>query len=621
MIDLLMSALQGVGMPPTTEDLRDILWLLQRVPPSPPEVSGSAGQLGQSAQFTRSTPATASNQADGASRSEVGTPTTPTDEVGLYAPGQMGRIHGGVLRVPGVTAFPRHADLRRVLQPLARRVPSTTRWQLDEEGTAEARAETGQWHFIHRRPRERWFNFQVVIDRSPSMDLWQQEIDWFMRGVKSHGRFRSFDVFELGGGDHIQLRRKGGHRPIPTSTLVSAGQRSTTLVLTDGSSTIWQTGRAQHWLYEVAARTSVAVMQLLQRRAWRHTALGGPEAGVRWTTAGSANKWLRVSRGELDDAPSEQWCPMPLLGSEPASILNWARAVTAHADAWLPAIWVPASQDVAVQLPERAVSPAERVAQFRRKASPAAYDLAVFLSVPDPLTLPVMRLVQRAMLPDTSTAELAEFLLGGLVISLPVVDGARAWRLHEGVRDELIGSLRYSEERHIAEQLRLVGQAIERAHESDSYFEAWFPSPQGGARLSEWSVPFATVSRAILQGEEATALTPPESTHAQSTPSIPIDDLALDLEALSPVPEAESTSTLKPTSEDLPLGDALRDVEPVTMSEVGTKLDLARAYMDMGDPDGARNILEEVLQEGSQVQRQEAQRLIESLPEEPSENQ
>ena len=44
---------------------------------------------------------------------------------------------------------------------------------------------------------------------------------------------------------------------------------------------------------------------------------------------------------------------------------------------------------------------------------------------------------------------------------------------------------------------------------------------------------------------------------------------------------------------------ALPDLEPVTMSEVGTKLDLARAYMDMGDPDGARNILEEVLHEGS----------------------
>ncbi len=50
------------------------------------------------------------------------------------------------------------------------------------------------------------------------------------------------------------------------------------------------------------------------------------------------------------------------------------------------------------------------------------------------------------------------------------------------------------------------------------------------------------------------------------------------------------------------------------MSEVGTKLDLARAYMDMGDPDGARNILEEVMHEGSNTQKQEAQRLMESLP-------
>jgi pilus assembly protein FimV len=54
--------------------------------------------------------------------------------------------------------------------------------------------------------------------------------------------------------------------------------------------------------------------------------------------------------------------------------------------------------------------------------------------------------------------------------------------------------------------------------------------------------------------------------------------------------------------------------EPATMSEVGTKLDLARAYVDMGDPEGARSILEEVLQEGSNTQKQEAQRLMSSLP-------
>jgi pilus assembly protein FimV len=63
-----------------------------------------------------------------------------------------------------------------------------------------------------------------------------------------------------------------------------------------------------------------------------------------------------------------------------------------------------------------------------------------------------------------------------------------------------------------------------------------------------------------------------------------------------------------------PLDLAVPELEPVTMSEVGTKLDLARAYMDMGDPEGARSILEEVVQEGSASQKQEASRLIESLP-------
>jgi pilus assembly protein FimV len=47
--------------------------------------------------------------------------------------------------------------------------------------------------------------------------------------------------------------------------------------------------------------------------------------------------------------------------------------------------------------------------------------------------------------------------------------------------------------------------------------------------------------------------------------------------------------------------------------EIGTKLDLARAYMDMGDPDGARDILEEVIEEGNDEQKTEAETLISQL--------
>ncbi len=51
-----------------------------------------------------------------------------------------------------------------------------------------------------------------------------------------------------------------------------------------------------------------------------------------------------------------------------------------------------------------------------------------------------------------------------------------------------------------------------------------------------------------------------------------------------------------------------------TMTEVGTKLDLARAYVDMGDPAGARSILDEVMDEGDEAQKQQAQKLLDSLP-------
>ena len=60
------------------------------------------------------------------------------------------------------------------------------------------------------------------------------------------------------------------------------------------------------------------------------------------------------------------------------------------------------------------------------------------------------------------------------------------------------------------------------------------------------------------------------------------------------------------------MSDDLEDAR--TMTEVGTKLDLARAYVDMGDPGGARSILEEVLDEGDEGQRQQAQSLLDSLP-------
>jgi pilus assembly protein FimV len=116
-----------------------------------------------------------------------------------------------------------------------------------------------------------------------------------------------------------------------------------------------------------------------------------------------------------------------------------------------------------------------------------------------------------------------------------------------------------------------------------------------------------------------------------------------EIEKIDPVPEADpfDFSLDEPTvakAEIAPVADVRRDADDIFRTAelsvptletpsasapaaadagffdgddaVGTKLDLARAYLDMGDPEGARSMLQEVIAEGSDAQQQEARRLL-----------
>jgi len=81
--------------------------------------------------------------------------------------------------------------------------------------------------------------------------------------------------------------------------------------------------------------------------------------------------------------------------------------------------------------------------------------------------------------------------------------------------------------------------------------------------------------------------------------------------------EAELEQMLVSESNDLSLQETDLDDEEINYldgaDEVGTKIDLARAYIDMEDQEGASDILQEVIAEGSPEQVAEAKQLLESL--------
>ncbi|KPB19773.1 FimV/HubP family polar landmark protein [Pseudomonas amygdali] len=105
-----------------------------------------------------------------------------------------------------------------------------------------------------------------------------------------------------------------------------------------------------------------------------------------------------------------------------------------------------------------------------------------------------------------------------------------------------------------------------------------------------------------------------ETDQASQAFATEIDDVNAELDRLSqnlehpPLDEPRFTAEDAAALEDEPDFDFMAGTD-----EAATKLDLARAYIDMGDADGARDILDEVVTEGDDGQKSEAREMLSRL--------
>ncbi len=96
-------------------------------------------------------------------------------------------------------------------------------------------------------------------------------------------------------------------------------------------------------------------------------------------------------------------------------------------------------------------------------------------------------------------------------------------------------------------------------------------------------------------------------------------DFDMDLSGMDHLPEAGGGDNNLPGSIEFGMDDTVANDEDLqegilaSEDEVTTKLDLARAYIDMDDQESARSILGEVIQEGNAGQKQEAEMIIARL--------
>lgn len=150
--------------------------------------------------------------------------------------------------------------------------------------------------------------------------------------------------------------------------------------------------------------------------------------------------------------------------------------------------------------------------------------------------------------------------------------------------------------------------------------------------LDQLSSDFGTASPAsgVLMDEPVIDFDEPESLAEQDIQEIPEDQMLEDavVADAQPIKKAGNISNLtlkSAVSSDEAANSTLDfeipDFDPENdddsnldflsdNDETATKLDLARAYIDMGDSDGAKDILDEILDEGNDQQKKEAEALL-----------
>lgn len=152
-----------------------------------------------------------------------------------------------------------------------------------------------------------------------------------------------------------------------------------------------------------------------------------------------------------------------------------------------------------------------------------------------------------------------------------------------------------------------------------------------GDRAEEWEALDATAQQAETSWASEHDVARAEPTAAADL-GVPEPSLELEPQRTSPwegldevkVPTADVQPYEQPKTPEVTLdvdfdlepvrhGEVERGVTPFAEDPIGTKLDLARAYIDMGDLEGARAMLQEVMGEGAEVQKQEARRLLDSI--------
>ncbi|MFG2716145.1 SAV_2336 N-terminal domain-related protein [Streptomyces goshikiensis] len=523
MLEHLIRGLRGIEADFDAVALADALWLCAAMG-SPDTAPGE-----QRPPEPAGPPAGGTPPRDPATPEEPGPAIVPypaEEDLNAYdTPGGPGDLPAVVGRARRGTALPGAPALARALRPLKQPFPRGRELGLDIEETIALSARTEEVTPVLAPLPERWFQLDLVVDGSPSMQVWRELADDLHVLLQRLGAFRTVRRWQLRTDpDGPPALYDAAGTAVPPERLRDPHGRRLVLVLSDCVADGWHAPEIWEALRDWVRSTATVLLNPLPPTLWPHTGLDGAVVTLRARERGARSAelpfdlpdGLRILLAAAYPEALGTWLACPVAGISAADAAAWAGTLMAagggacegvlippggrfpdpEAEAPDPLAPEPDPEPFAPE-PEPFASPELLLDAFRRVSSPAARRLAVLCSPQTELSLPVLRAVQAAMEPDSGTGAVAELVVSDLFEHVPGTEtGELRLRFRPGVREALHTSLS-------AEDAWQVYFALSRFVEAEAAQGPGLPvavaTEAGPARIPYGLRPFAAASDAVLR--------------------------------------------------------------------------------------------------------------------------
>jgi formylglycine-generating enzyme required for sulfatase activity len=353
---------------------------------------------------------------------------------------------GEKIEIPAVRYLDDALLLERALRPLIYKSPLQNTRILDEAETTKFIAEQDIWLPIFRDSARSWFEILLIVDKSPTMVIWDGLVAEWRNLLQRHVAFSVIHEFSFEyEKDRVKLCIHSNRYCKPTELVDYTGNKII-LIISDCMSSAWYSGEITKFLEIWEKSNPIAIINVLPQRLWHLSGLSSArKTDLRAISPGLANNKLIIYDSKKSSIKSVK---VPVFNLDEEDLNLWANSIMGKNKDWISGfIFKPSDSveqkdyfnQITNQINEMKKPSAEdRIQRFYSNSSDMARELAMLLALV-PLSLPVMRLVQHTALKESKLVHLAEFFLSGLIKKEHAGECEYIeYEFHDGVRQILL---------------------------------------------------------------------------------------------------------------------------------------------------------------------------------------